>query len=964
MRHRFIVLTSLFLFVCSNILFAQKNCGKLKSDKSYQEKIETSTYHQYELNLKKGTVALLVLDYNVGLLLTVVNPEGIIVEKVSTNETASHLIFESTIAGKYQFYINTLEDEKKQGNYTLNAHYLPSNKDGKLDQIKKLIQLLQKPNRAGLAIAILQDNQSIFEHYNGFSNVENQIYNNKETVFELASVSKQFTAFAIAMLDEEGKLSVEDDIRKYFPELPIYKTPIQIKHLLNHTSGIIESDNSLELAGFENDPIGIDRVLNFLKNTPDQYFESGSEFSYSNDGYTLLGELVTRVTKQSFKSWMKKNLFDPLKMKHTSIRDSPQNIIPNRAISYAQYNGDSDFLRRSFDFFAPGGCSVRSNISDLIKWVNYLDQGYVADEKIFKKINQRNTFNDGDTTQYSYGNFITDFRGLKRISHLGLSAGFTTSIARFPEQNVSFILLGTDGEFPNYYLSRKMYEIYLEEQLKPITKKFEGIKTAALSKETQKEIKSDLQAANMKDYEGTYFSQQINTTYTFQVQQDTLFALSAAYPPIPIIAAKGDTLETDEDFMISIIFKRGYDGNVSDCRIYHDDDDYSIAFTKISTAKKWPKSSLWKSKVYVDKMKEKLTKVEASKKLVGFGVTVFDETETFLQEGYGFANIENGKRYNAETVQLIASISKSITGTAVMKAMELVHFQLDDAINDYLPYKIINPKFPEEEITIRHLLTHTSSLDDPDNYRHGYVFQKPLIKDNWPVPHHKTLHFYNNNEKLPLSDFLDLLISPKGKWYDESKMFTKEKPGTNFEYSNLGFALLGYIIELTSKVDFKDFTQKHIFDPLDMKSATWELAQVNPAHETLYYLENYNTCPPYACNTLPDGNLYINMIDLTKFLQEAIRGYAGRGKILSQSSYQEMFRSQTDLFEIEGGLGWDLSISCCIGHAGNDFGASTVMYFEPKTGIGRIVFCNTSSELEEIADEFYGIMNLLFLEDL
>jgi len=279
-----------------------------------------------------------------------------------------------------------------------------------------------------------------------------------------------------------------------------------------------------------------------------------------------------------------------------------------------------------------------------------------------------------------------------------------------------------------------------------------------------------------------------------------------------------------------------------------------------------------------------------------------------------------------------------------------------------LPFKVKNPNFPDDDITIRHLLTHTSSLDDTENYNHGYVFRKPLEQKNWPEPHHQNLHLYNNNEKMSLSDFLDTMIDPNSKWY-KTEMYSKERPGTNFKYSNMGFALLGYIIETTTKTDFMDFTQKHIFDPLDMKSSTWELEKVDSKKHTTYYLENYKPCPDYSINTIPDGGLYTNIIDLTKFLQEAIKGYAGRGKILSQASYSEMFSMQSNLIEIEGGLGWDLSIPCCIGHGGNDFGVATLMYFQPSTGIGRIIFSNTSIESDLVEDVFYGMMGLLFLEE-
>ena len=402
---------------------------------------------------------------------------------------------------------------------------------------------------------------------------------NKNTVFELASVSKQFTALAIAKLAEERMISVEDDIRKYFPELPLYKTPIKIKHLLNHTSGIVESGYPLALAGFEKDPIDIDRVLNFLKNTPQQYTTPGSEFDYSNDGYTLLGELVHRVTKQSFRSWMKQNVFDPLEMNSTLIRDSPEIVIPNRAISYDPNEEYNNIKRQSFDFYAPGGCSVRSSISDLLKWVNYLNKGYHSQESLFKTINQLDEFNNGNPMEYAYGNFVSEFKGLKRISHLGLSAGFRTSLSRFPAEDLAVILLGNDGEFRNYYLSRKIYEIYFKEKLKYDYKKFEGIKIASPTKDV-KQNKEKIEV-NLKDYEGTYFSSQLHSSYTFKVIKDTLFALSSAYKRIPVIATAKDTFETDKDFMETIKFKRDYNYKISDCDIYDDDDGRAITFRKI-----------------------------------------------------------------------------------------------------------------------------------------------------------------------------------------------------------------------------------------------------------------------------------------------------------------------------------------------------------------------------------------------
>jgi len=923
--------STIFIFFLLQVLgsvdlLAQKACGKLSDGDIRKEIIELSVYHQYDLKLKEGTIGLLeISEFEAAKELTVVSPQGIVVERMNMFDTANFLIFEATEKGTYQFYVQLIDDELESIAYELTAHFIEGSKKGKLDQIKSLIQLLEKPDRAGAAVVIQENDELIFEHYYGYADVENRIMNDENTVFELASVSKQFTGMAIAKLIEQGLISSEDDIRRYFPELPNYKIPIRVKHLLNHSSGIIDSEYPLALAGFEKDPIELERVMNFLQKTPSQYFDTGTEFEYSNDAYTLLGELVHRVTKQTFKSYVEEHIFMPLGMQSSVIRDSPEQVIPNRAISYKSDHGEEGFRRLSFDFYPPGGCSVRSSISDLCKWVSYLNDGYHSKGNLFTRINQLELFPNG-----------------------------------FPEKNLSFIFLGNDGEFHNYYLARKIYEIYLEDGLTPKDEKFEEI--IALTYKPEKNKEELLSSLDLSEYEGIYFSEHIATSYQFELEGDTLFATSAAYSPIALSPIGKDSFQAEKEFMDLIVFKRDYNQEPSECNIFNEDDDHSIAFKRIKSSTKWSKKSYWDSELFQKSMMDTLRDIEATEKMTGFAVSVFNETDLLFQEGFGFADLKEKREYNAETVQLIASISKTITAMSVMKAAELQLLDIDDAINDYLPFEITNPNFPDEDITIRHLLTHTSSLDDSENYGRGYVFERPLEFDKWPVVYEGHIDIHNNNEKMSLSSFLEAICSPQGKWY-QSEMYSERQPGAQFEYSNLGFALLGYIVEITSKSSFQDFTHQYILDPLEMNNSTWEFDQVDEKHHTRYYLQNYHVCPDYLINTIPDGGLYSNIQDLTKFLQEAMKGYAGRGTILSNASYQEMFRSQSDLIEIEGGLGWDLSYPCCIGHGGNDFGTATLMFFEPRTGIGRIVFSNTSFQNDEMANLFYGLMGLLFLEE-
>lgn len=369
----------------------------------------------------------------------------------------------------------------------------------------------------------------------------------------------------------------------------------------------------------------------------------------------------------------------------------------------------------------------------------------------------------------------------------------------------------------------------------------------------------------------------------------------------------------------------------------------------------------WKNPDFLNKIDQALQKIDSSKILPGFGVAVFDKDQVFFQKGYGYADMESNKPYSPQTIQIIASISKSINGMAIMKLVDAGKIHLDDPINKYLPFEVTNPRFPKVPITIRHLATHTGSIDDPEAYKKGYVFTSKLNVNQWPKPWHKLIHDYDQNEAMDMADFLEKMVPKTGEWYDK-KMYLKKKPGKKYEYSNLGATLNGYIVELVSGRDYRSFVNEEILDPLGMTTSTWYLDSVDAAKHTRYYLENYKPCPNYAINTYPDGGLYSSVEDLSKFLQEVLKGYAGEGSLLSKEAYQEMLKIQSDV--AEEGIGWDFSFPCCIGHAGNDFGTTTLMFFDPKTGIGRIIFANISAELDDIYNSIYGnMMPLLFRKE-
>ncbi|MEX2411888.1 MAG: serine hydrolase domain-containing protein [Candidatus Paceibacterota bacterium] len=365
----------------------------------------------------------------------------------------------------------------------------------------------------------------------------------------------------------------------------------------------------------------------------------------------------------------------------------------------------------------------------------------------------------------------------------------------------------------------------------------------------------------------------------------------------------------------------------------------------------------------IDSLIVELNDFQKTEVLPGFAVSIFTKDTILFQEGFGYSNLKSKSPYSVDNVQIIASITKTLLGVAVMKLVEDGKLDLEDSINDIIPFKVKNPFYPNEKITIRHLATHTSTIGDTKNSDKGYRFEKPLELEKFSDDYIEILPLLNKTEKYSMSQFLEKKLTKNGEWH-EKQVFLNERPGTKYEYSNLGIALLAYIIEIKKGESFDEFTEELLLNPLGMNSSTWKLEKAKNNNHITYYNEFYNEVPKYQIITYPDGGLYSSVSDMTRYIQEMMKGLEGESSIMTKKSYQEMMKKQFDGEELTEGICWDLSFEGLIGHAGNDFGTTTLMYFSPETGIGRILFTNISIEREEQEKIFYEIYNLLFKYDL
>ena len=368
----------------------------------------------------------------------------------------------------------------------------------------------------------------------------------------------------------------------------------------------------------------------------------------------------------------------------------------------------------------------------------------------------------------------------------------------------------------------------------------------------------------------------------------------------------------------------------------------------------------------LDSLTFELEKIYARGHINGFGVAIVNENETIYEKGFGFADKTTKKNYSNHTIQNIASISKTFLGLALLKAQELGKLNLDDPINKYLPFEVQNPYYPEEEITIRQLTTHTSSITDTKYYdQKSYVLKE--AEDNENLQKSKRPENFNEPEAFTsMGVFLKNSLDKDGEWYLK-KGFLKSKPGTQFEYSNVGATLAAYVLELATDESYDAFSKKYILAPLKMNDSGWSFEEINMEQHAVMYENIDQALPFYKLITYPDGGLITSVHDMALYLGELIKAYDGKGSVLSKESYQELFKEQLNDSHFEErdadnpyndeynmGVFMGFSAKGNIGHSGGDPGVTTLMFFNAEAKTGQLIFVNTGMD-DEGFQEFIDV---------
>jgi CubicO group peptidase (beta-lactamase class C family) len=362
--------------------------------------------------------------------------------------------------------------------------------------IKKIDSLFadwKKPDSPGFAIGLVKEGRLVYSRGYGMASLEHNVRITPATLFDVGSTSKQFVACCSAILEKRGKLSVEDDVRKYIPELPDYGVTVRIRHLISHTSGIRDYLALMELAGmrYENEYPDAE-IMELVFRQKKLNFRPGDEFLYSNSGYLLLGEIIKRVSGQTLREFAERNIFSPLGMRDTRFHDDFAEVVKNKATGYSISKDKVRLDISLFDVVGDGG--INTTVEDLARWDgNFCRNTLEGGAELVKRITEPWKLNNGKRLDYAWGLFVTEYRGQKLISHGGAWVGYRADLIRFPEKDFSVICLANFSQAKPTPIAKQIADICLAGELKgPASPPVQSSAVAAVAPARINKIKTGL----------------------------------------------------------------------------------------------------------------------------------------------------------------------------------------------------------------------------------------------------------------------------------------------------------------------------------------------------------------------------------------------------------------------------------------------------------------------------------------
>ncbi|MGO9602610.1 MAG: serine hydrolase domain-containing protein [Candidatus Binataceae bacterium] len=386
--------------------------------------------------------------------------------------------------------------------------------------VNKLFKEWDTPSSPGCAVAVMKDGRIVFEHGYGMADLDHNVPITTATVFNVGSIAKQFTGAAILMLAQDGKLSLDDPIRKYLPELPDFGVPITLREMLAHTSGLRDYEILLHFDGWRLDSPDLltnEDIVYILSRQKELNFSPGTDYAYSNSNFMLLAQVVSRLSGQSFPDFAMARLFQPLGMKHTHFREDHGEVVKNLAYSYIDDDGVLRLCLPNYDTF--GATNLTTTVEDLARWNGNFFSGRVGGLQLVQQLQQPGHLNDGTLVNYAPGEFVGTTPGGFKWAQSGTAgdAGYRADVLRLPDRHLTAITLCNLGSINPTDLNVHIADLYLE-----------GKFSASLSPVHAESFRAD--PTQLASYVGIYTDPKENYALKLDQRGDALWAESYIGP--------------------------------------------------------------------------------------------------------------------------------------------------------------------------------------------------------------------------------------------------------------------------------------------------------------------------------------------------------------------------------------------------------------------------------------------------
>jgi CubicO group peptidase (beta-lactamase class C family) len=518
-----------------------------------KDTLTAKSTHIYDLDLDAEQYVFGdAFQVSVDLKVSIYDPKGDRIVSFDNPARGSETFqFSSTTAGKYQIKITPYKEA--EGDYSIELIKLEPIANTPSEKVSQLLSAFNEKT-PGAVVAIVRNGKLAYGQGFGLANIEYDIPNTTATPYHMASVSKQFTAFAIVMLANEGKLSIDEDIRQYLPETPEFEHKITVRNLLNHTSGLRDHWALWRMSGgLMDDVIRQDDLMRLIKRQKDLNFKPGEQFLYSNTGYLLLSEIVTAVSGQKFGDWMSHNVFKPLGMNSTQIYDDHERIVKNRAYSYK--NTDAGLAKSVLSYANSGATSLFTTAEDLALWLGNFSTGKVGGKKAIEQLQKQGILNNGETIEYALGVSISNEHGLRKISHGGADAGYRTFLSYYPELDAGMIIMANTAGFSGRMVAQDVASAFFGEHM---VKKPKPDNTDANNPPAPKP-KQDLWQPTQEElssYTGRYYSDELETFYVVSIEDSQLKISHTRHGDNFLTAKEKDVFRSNQGYLGELMFSR------------------------------------------------------------------------------------------------------------------------------------------------------------------------------------------------------------------------------------------------------------------------------------------------------------------------------------------------------------------------------------------------------------------------